>query len=243
MYVTFSHSVICMATEKVVSIGVADFPPYSIVDGENISGAEVDIIRQSLELMGYKVKLKTYPYGRLPTAFRSHKIDGTIVTLKNFTDVEVYYSEIVLPEYQTVAVHLTGNEFTINSISDLKDKSIIAHQRARLFYGKEFGEIAKTTNYQETARQKAQVLMLFRERIDVIVLAHEIFHYYRNTAEYTEKAKPYTASKIFGEKFGFHNVFWDKQVRDDFNAGLKAIRENGTYAKILQKYLQEFKTE
>ena len=82
--------------------------------------------------------------------------------------------------------------------------------------------------------------MFFRDRVDVIVLAHEIFIYFKNRASYKEAIKPYKVSKIFGNKFGFFNVFWNKKIRDDFNIGLSLIKENGTYNQLLRKYLKMY---
>jgi polar amino acid transport system substrate-binding protein len=240
------NTYLCRANDKVVSIGVADFPPYSIVDDTSISGVEVDIVQESLAVMGYRVKFVSYPYGRLPASFRSKKVDGTIVTLKNFPDIDVFYSGIVLPEYQTVAVHLKRNQLDISSIKDLQSKSILAHQRASLFYGAEYARIAEANkkffNYQETARQRTQISMLFKDRVDVIVLAHEIFTYFKARSDYRDTEQEFVVSKIFGDKFGFHNVFWNEKVRDDFNQGLTEIKKNGTYSQILDKYLQFYKT-
>lgn len=53
------------ANDKVVSIGVADFPRYSIVDGTSISGVEVEIVQENLSQMGYQVKFVSYPYSPL----------------------------------------------------------------------------------------------------------------------------------------------------------------------------------
>ncbi len=244
-YVLFLASFVCQASTKVVSVGVAHFPPYSIVEGDNISGVEVDIIRESLNIMGYQAKFVSYPYGRLPLAFSSKQVESTIVTLKNFPNIKVYYSDIVLPEYQTVAVHLAKNKLKVDSISDLEATSVIAHQRAHLFYGDEFKAIAEKNKeasiYQETARQESQVRMLFKDRVDVIVLAHEIFMYFKSRADYKERDRAHTVSKIFGEKFGFYNAFWEPKVRDDFDIGLAKIKENGTYHKILTQYLEVYK--
>ncbi len=44
---------------------------------------------------------------------------------------------------------------------------------------------------------------------------------------------------IFGDKTQFRVSFKDQQVRDDFNEGLKYIRENGTYQQIFDKYLKD----
>lgn len=235
-----SLSAFCQANEKKIRIGVANFPPYSIVENGVISGVEVDIIKESLHAMGYEVEFASYPYGRLPVSFRDKKIDATIVTMKNFDDLNVFYSDIVLREYQTVAVHLDSNNFSITKIKDLRNKSIRAHQRARLFYGEDFERISRTTQYQETAWQESQVKMLFTGRVDVIVLAHEIFIYFKDKLPQKITNKEYTVSKVFGEKFGFHNVFWNKVVRDDFNQGLAIIKQNKVFDKILTRYLAEY---
>ncbi|MCL6416420.1 transporter substrate-binding domain-containing protein [Aestuariirhabdus sp. Z084] len=235
----------CAAGGNTVKIGVAEFPPYSIVESNRFSGVEVEIVQQSLEVMGYRVELVNYPYGRLPFSFRSKRVDAIIVTLKNFKDIPVFYSDIVLPEYQTVAVYLKENNFQIKSISDLQSHSILAHQRANLFYGDEYKRIAEQNGhnkqYQETANQLAQVAMLFKKRVDIIVLAHEIFIYYKSRIDLSDSDSNYVVAKIFGNKFGFHNAVWDKKVRDDFNAGLAIIKTNGLYDKILTKYLVTYK--
>ncbi|WP_303557135.1 ABC transporter substrate-binding protein [Agarivorans sp. 2_MG-2023] len=235
-------SSLCLAKDNVILIGVADFPPYSIVEGDKFSGAEVDIVRESLTIAGYQVEFTSYPYGRLPISFRQKQIDGAIVTLKNFKDIEVFYSDIVLPEYQTVAIHLNKTDLDISTINDLQDKSILAHQRASLFYGDDYQRIALSNKekslYQETSKQQSQILMLFKERVDVIVLAHEIFNYFKARTEYKNTDTEYVVSKIFGEKFGFYNVFWDREVRDGFNRGLYIIKENGTYDRIVSQYLE-----
>lgn len=243
----FAASSYSSASDRVISVGVADFPPYSIVEGRVISGIEVEIAKESLSIMGYKTKFVSYPYGRLPASFRDKKVDSTIVTLKNFNDIDVFYSDIVLPEYQTVAVHLKSKGFQISDINDLEGKSILAHQRASLFYGSEYLRVSelnkKEFKYQETARQSSQILMLFKDRVDTIVLAHEIFKYFKARSEYRDSDQELVISKVFGEKFGFHNAFWDREVRDDFNIGLTKIKKNGTYSLILAKYFEEGKDE
>lgn len=232
------------ADERVVTIGVAHFPPYSFAEGRNISGVEVEIIRESLSLMGYWPEFVSFPYGRLPIAFTSKDVDSVIVTLQSYDGLEVFYSDIVLPEYQTVAIHLKSEKLQIDKIGDLKDKSILAHQRAHQFYGVEYSNISvengKKNKYQEIADQQAQVEMLFRERVDVIVLAYEIFMYYKQMTEYRDTNIEYEVSRIFGDKFGFHNAFWNEEVRDDFEKGLERIKENGTYNEILSKYLSDY---
>lgn len=82
--------------------------------------------------------------------------------------------------------------------------------------------------------------MLFRNRVEVIVLAYEIFLYYKEISEFRDTDIEYNVSRIFGNKFGFHNVFWDETVRNDFEEGLKHIKENGTYEHILRKYLKDY---
>jgi len=37
----------------------------------------------------------------------------------------------------------------------------------------------------------------------------------------------------------YRPVFRDKQVRDDFNAGLKQLKETGRYKAIYERYLRD----
>ncbi|WP_158971097.1 ABC transporter substrate-binding protein [Paraglaciecola sp. L3A3] len=227
-----------------MSIGISHFPPYSSLINGVASGAEVEIVEQSFSMMNYQVKFVNYPFGRLPSVLSSEKVDGIIVTLKTIPQKIIFYSEIVLPEYQTVAIHLKKNNLSISAMKDLAGKSILAHQQASQFYGDEYRGIAdagsENLEYSETVRQGSQVLMLLKDRVDVIVLALEIYHYYQSGLESKYTENEVVVSKIFGGKFGFHNAFLDKKVRDDFEQGLARIKENGQYSKILEKYLKYY---
>lgn len=234
LFVVSSYS----SEKKKILIGTAHFPPYSIYENGVLTGLEVEIARASLERMGYQVQFQNFPYGRLPVSFTNRLVDGTLVTMKNFKGHKVFYTDIVLKEYQTVAVSLDRVNFAGTNFTDFKGKSIIAHQRASIFYGDEYRKAVnhKTSQYSESANQNLQINALYLGRVDVIVLAHQIFLYLKQRSKLNTNQKT-RVHKMFGGKRGFHNAFWDENVRNDFNKGLAMIKKDGTYQSILDRFL------
>lgn len=228
------------AKQESLKIGVAQIPPYSYrtPTGE-YKGLEVEIVRTCFKDSSYEIEFVQYPYGRLPFALAQKQIDGQTVTLVNKDTVGIYYSDIVAPEYQAVAISLAKNNLQLNSISDLKGHTIVAHQRAKTYYGAEFKQIALQagSNYKEYANQLNQIHLLYNDLTDVIVISENIFNHLKRSADFDVTAEIKIAT-IFGDKRGFNNAFISKKVRDDFNNCLKRIKADGSYQKLVQQEFQ-----
>ena len=132
----------------------------------------------------------------------------------------------------------------IEKLEYIKNYYSIAFQNAHQYLGKEFGDAAKNAGdkYRELADQKQQVHMFFEGRTDIIILEDNIFTFYRDMLNNENKI----AQDIKVKRFGFFQPtkyqvsFRDKKLRDDFNEGLRAIRANGTYDKIYEKYGKKY---
>lgn len=220
-----------------LKIGVAQIPPYSYrTPSGEFKGLEVEIVRTCFKGSPYQVEFVQYPYGRLPFALAKRQIDGQTVTLVNKETVGIYYSDIVAPEYQAVAISLAKNKLQLNSITDLKGHTIVAHQRAKTYYGAEFEQIAIQAGsaYKEYANQLNQIHLLYSDLTDVIVISENIFNHLKRRADFDISAA-IKIDAIFGDKRGFNNAFTSKEVRDKFNRCLKQIKADGRYRKLVQQ--------
>jgi len=90
--------------------------------------------------------------------------------------------------------------------------------------------------YTENFAQENQVKVLINKRIDVAISDKNIF---------LSSLSSHGILKDGEKIFNFHSIgkptkrtirFLDKKLRDSFNKGLKIIRKNGSYKKILKKY-------
>ena len=95
--------------------------------------------------------------------------------------------------------------------------------------------------YREVADQIVQLVLLFKERTDVIVMDLNIFNYFRKQAQTLQRLtdaelnEPVTVHQIFPPT-AYRFAFRTERQRDDFNAGLAAIQANGVYAQLFKKY-------
>jgi polar amino acid transport system substrate-binding protein len=131
-------------------------------------------------------------------------------------------------------------------ISFLSDKSVVAFQKAHQFLGAEFGEIAgHNANYEEITQQHLQVNLLFVREVDFIVMDRSVFGYFWKKAveqEYPGDERflqEVQVHELFSKSI-YHYLFLEKAVRDQFDLGLKKIREQGVYDQLVKQYAKAF---
>jgi polar amino acid transport system substrate-binding protein len=218
--------------ELTVAVGLA-LPPYNIP--ETNSGIEMDIVREALQNKGYAIKAKYVPFARVRREFMNREVDAAL-TINPDSGIKAFYSDKHLV-CQNVVVSLKKNNFKINTINDLKDKSVLAFQDATLYLGRDFASMAKqNAQYKEIAKQELQINLLYSNRVDAIVLDKNIFYHHRKHNDMVDTSQPIDIWQIFPPT-PFSVAFVDEKVRDDFNEGLKQLRESGRYDEIVKKYI------
>ncbi len=223
---------------KELTIGFTpDIPPF--IMGEE--GLEVDIVRKALEHKGHTFKIRHYPYKRLQIAVTKM---GAAAVRKTEGDSAFYSDDFV--SFHNVAITKKKSGIVLKNISDLKGKSILAWQNAHKDLGKEFEALFSPSvtlpyreKYYEIPIQQNQNIMFWKERADVIVIDKTIFLWYRKQlSDQADTAEEIVFHTIFDAKTSFQVAFKDKQIRDDFNEGLKYIREKGIYQQFVDKYIK-----
>ena len=210
-------------------------PPYII--SENNTGMEREIVDSVFKEINLNMKLDYVPFIRVRMNMEKNKADLAFPTNEASNIKNVYFSDSHIT-YQNAAITLKKNNLKINNLSDLKDKKIIAFQDAKLYLGKEYAEMAKNNKkYQEKARQESQIAMLFAGRTDAIVTDVNIFKYFKDKIKIVDTNLEYTIHPIFPKTY-YKVCFTDENLRNNFNKGLKKIKENGTYDKIINKYVK-----
>lgn len=227
---------------KQLTIGVSiAIPPWVIA--ENHTGIELDILKEAFAIKGYQVTPSFLSFALSYSLFEADRLDG-IMNVKINSVKNGFYSDPVV-HFDNVAISLEDKNFPENiEVSFLENKSVVAFQKASLNLGDRFSQmVARNTRYQEIAQQHLQINLLMIREIDFIIMEKSIFGYYwqraLNDPELTfAKAKlnrPIRIHKLF-EPTEYRFVFAREQVRNDFNAGLRHIKNNGQYAAIFQRY-------
>ena len=211
-------------------------PPYVMVDEEGrFSGLEYEIIVAALAAAGHTVRPSALPLARLVGTFNAGAVPAAAPLLPG-TAKKGSLSEVYL-EYRNVAVALKSSGIRITSLEDLKGRAIVAFQTATTVLGPEYAAVVDGNPlYAETADQILQIRQLFTGRVELIVGDSRLLRYYVRT---TVPGPDPTGRIVEFELFPptrYRAGFADARRAADFNAGLAAIRKNGTYAAIVAKY-------
>jgi polar amino acid transport system substrate-binding protein len=228
-------------SEELVIAFSLDTPPF-VMDKAK-SGIEVDIVRDAMKRRGYTFTTRQMPYGRLPGAVTEIGLDAAATVMQS--DNGTFYSESYIT-FHNVAITKRSSGIKIDTIADLKGKSIVAWQNAYEELGPEFEALFSPQvrepyrkKYQEIADQKQQVEIFWQGEAEVIVIDKSVMRWFTNElAGKVNTSQALVNHEIFPAKTQFRISFRDKQVRDDFNAGLNEIRSSGLYHKIYDKYVK-----
>jgi len=212
-------------------------PPYVITDSN--SGMELDIAREALAFKGYEAEFVYLPLLRVSRYLEEKKIDCGLSMKGDDTDLKnVYYSDSHIT-YRNVAITLESRKLKIASFSDLTGKTISTFQNAAKYLGPDFAKASeKGLKYREISKLNEFIPLLFQGRTDVVISDVVLFKYYRKEDKKTDTSAAIKIHEIFSPAM-LKAGFLEKKVRDDFNGGLRHLRETGRYEKIVRKYIGE----
>ncbi len=217
-------------------------PPYVIQEHDN--GIVIDIVGEALALKGYTVKPVYLPIGRGSAMFADKMVDATSIIKRSSGYKDAHYSDHFMQYHNfAFALDTPGRRVHIERFEDLAGLDIIAFQYAHKYLGEAFGAaVADNPRYQEFADQETQVHMLLMGRTDVAVMDRSIFEFYKRKLIAEGKVPADIRVNRFSlfQPSKYRTAFIDPQVRDDFNEGLKALRESGRYEAIYRHYTERY---
>ncbi|WP_286232671.1 substrate-binding periplasmic protein [Thalassotalea sediminis] len=208
-------------------------PPYVIADLN--SGFELELIENVLAQQNKSPEFIYVPFGRSERMLKEHDID-MILTVNDFIIKNKAYLSKPYITYQNVAISLNKNNFVINTIKDLKNHSLATFQSAHKVLGNEFAKAAEVSPvYIQIAKQKIQLEMLFKERVDVIIMDLNIFNYYLQKLYPSEDFTNLAIHQIF-PKTHYSAAFKNSRLLNDFNQQLEIFLSTEQYRQLRHKY-------
>ncbi len=223
------------ADEKVYEIGTdVTFPPFEFANDQNqYVGIDMDIIRTIAKNEGFKVKIKPVGFNAAVQALDAGQLDGVIAGT-TITDERKQKMDFSAPYFKTGVVMAVGQNSSIKNFQDLKGK------RVAIKTGTAAGDYAKsiqkkygfkTVTFDDSNNVYNDVttgnsVACFE---DQPVMQYAI----KTGAKLKIVTKPANGGAYgFSVKKG-HN----QELLKKFDAGLKKIKSNGQYKKIVAKYL------
>ena len=226
----------CFAAEKIIIAAADPWPPF-VDPSHPKEGLSLEIIRAAYKTQGYVVKMEYVPWARAERGVNDGRYDilpDTWVTDKR--KLSLLFSE----SYATNRITFIKNiddPFEYNGIDSLKGKTIGAIRGYG--YGNEFLK-SKAFKRDDVDSLIPNIKKLFKKRIDLtledeIVARVVIANYnpdYLSKIRFTENA---LSSNTLHIASGLTNPR-HKEFITGFNKGLRILKQNGEYEKILSYY-------
>ncbi|PHR73083.1 MAG: hypothetical protein COA66_04615 [Arcobacter sp.] len=226
--------------KKEVSIAFSsDIEPY-VLNKEYLKGIEYDLIKKILNKSNVKItKVKNFPLFNMNNVLAQNNDIDISVGVKDNKDNFFYSDDFI--SFQNVVVSRVADNFYINKVKDLKNKSIIAFSNAYEYLGpwyeKEFNLTNRDLNYSEASKYENMVRDFLNKEVDLIILDKNIFSWYLKKLS-NNSIDEYKFDYIFPEKNTYKIAFRSSELRDVFNSNLEKIKDNGEYEDVFFDYVK-----
>lgn len=209
-----------------------EFQPFSYYEGNDLTGFDYDVAVAIAEEMGLTLKTETAAVASLIQGLQAHRYDALIASLSptekrkevvDFTDS--YYS--------------SGAQYFVTNDSDCEEFDITSDAKVGVANGTTYAEYLADEGFKgEVVSFESDSLALEDTeagRLDGTITDQLVGLYQINKAQRSMRA---CGDPLYTEGPAIA-VAKDRPLKGDINAALAAIKEDGTYADISQKWFGE----
>jgi polar amino acid transport system substrate-binding protein len=230
-----AHLPHALAQNVVMAFG-EKIPPFCFP--ETNTGIEIDIIGEALALKGHTLIPKYFPLARVPVEFKVKRVDAAMTDLGAGEQGGFFADPAVI--YNNAIITLKNRHFKIHSPEDLQLLKISSFAGADTRYPAWLNGVRQQGHYVEENNQALQVIGLNNGRYDAVLSDVSIFQYF--TLQLQRSGTPLQEFEVHNvftpNPLDYRPVFRSEKIRDDFNAGLQALKNSGRYQAIYDHYLQ-----
>lgn len=225
------------ARADIVRATTVNFTPYY---GESLEGGGVitALARAAFAERGHEFEVKFQPWRRALAKGRAGAYDAVHAAYwAADRERDFYFSK---PFYSIEVGLMAHKDLGLSRFTPLEDlKPYLIGYNAGWAYGEKF-ENADYLQKDPANNQTINVRKFFAGRVDIVAVARSIFRYEAARIEGADLSEVTFIEPPL--KIGRLHMMFPKvnenaeKLRDDFDAGLKAIREKGIYAEIIDRY-------
>lgn len=216
----------------------ATFAPFEFQKDGKYIGIDIDLLNAIAKEENFEFELKPMNFKGIIPALTSNQVDGAISGM-TITDDRKKVLDFSDKYYDSgLGMVVKEDNTAIKSLDDLTGKTIAAKKGTS---GAEFAEMNKD-KYKLSIKYFDDTPSVFQEIKNGNAAAD--FEDYPVVA-YSISVNPNQGLKVVGDKvttepYGFAvNKGKNKELLDKFNEGLKKVKANGEYDKILAKYIKK----
>lgn len=228
------------ASEVVTILASDSIPPYVMGDeplASSLPGLQVEIVDTVFSKLGLKTTWKMMPNHRIEIQYKLGYVDAAL-NLPNLSRVK-NYSSADLVTYRNCVIGPPKYRFTWRKLAP--NLTILGFQTAKNVFVDVFGEgvLSSNNKYNEVTSQKTIAYHALSGRADLVLSDALVFAYYAQTYFKPQYEKA-DLMCLYELQVARHLGFKDKRLRDRFNEGLAALRDDGTYNQLIRKYREKF---
>lgn len=221
------------ADAKTLRVGTEPtFAPFEFTDPNNtIIGYDVDIIKAVASASGYDVEMVSMPFDGLIPALMTKSLD-VVAAGMTITEERAQKVDFTAPYYDSglSAVVLKANEDKYKKLDDLKNLRLCGQ------IGNTGIDLAKTLSNKVAAfNTHAEAFMELKSKgCEAVITDRPVIEYFIAS----QKNHDFTELNDYSEasQFGIAVKKGNTELLNTLDAGLKKIRENGTFSEIHQKW-------
>lgn len=223
---------------KVYKVGIdTTYPPFEFEEAGEYKGIDIDIINAIAENQGIEIEFSPMDFGGIIPAMQADQLDIAIAGM-SITDERKKVVDFSNPYFDAgLTLVVEGGNEKITSIDDLKGKKLAAKkgttgakfaQENASKYGFEVVQFNDSpAMFQEVANGNADALIE-----DYPVIAYAIAQ--------NDLGLKTIGDRLNGDQYGIAVLKGENEdVLEKINAGLAALKEDGTYDEIVNTYLAE----
>ena len=215
-----------------------DYPPFY---GKSLDkkGPLIELITEAFKNTGYTVQVEFYPWGRAIENSKAGKVDGVVGVWYSQERTEHFlYSDPIFPN-KVGFYKRKGEDIRYKDYSDLKQQGYKLGSVIGYILPKGLAEAGISTLLVNDDFQNFKILS--RKRVDLIVVDKQYAKYMLNQESLKEFSENIEWMEPVLEELQQHLVISKKTKNpkkklNDFNKGLKMLRESGEFKNIMQEH-------
>ena len=222
--------------DPVVRVGTeGTYPPFTYVDprSQQLTGYDIEVIEAVAKEAGWRLKFVQSPFDAIFPALDANRIDviANQVTINPEREARYLFSEPYTYSHGVIVTAADTDD--IKSLDDLKGRTTAQ---------------SETSNWAEVARQAGAKVrsvqgfaqaaeLLVQGRVDAIVNDNiAVLDYLASTGSTDIKIVGDAGDDVSRQAFTFRQS--DADLRDQADAALEALRDDGTLRKISEQYFE-----
>lgn len=221
-------------SQKITVAVINDYPPMEFKQNGKLVGFDIDLVEAIAKEVNLQVEWKEMKFDGIIPALQAKQVDAAVsaITIRPDRQEVVDFTDSYMTSGLSLIVKKDG---PVKTLEDLKGKTIVAKQGTTGL--KKAQELADKYGAKVKVLQDDTALYLDVETGNSHATINDFSSAAYKVKVDGDKSKlAILGDKLTGEDYGIAVVKGNKELLDKFNNGLKALKDNGEYDKLMEKY-------